>query len=137
MILALVALGVAAPARPIPVRRLFVDASLIERSSGISLRLHPPRKTGEKALQADRPWENATLNWFTVLKDRGVVDRRARFRMWYECYDVSGWPTADDTSFCYAESRDGVHWTKPELGLTEYQGGRGNNILFRQVGSGA
>ncbi len=137
MILALVALGMAAPARPAPDRRLFADTALIQRSSGVSLRLHPPRKTGEKVLQADRPWENATLNWFTVLKDRGVVDRRARFRMWYECYDVPGWPTADDTSFCYAESRDGVHWTKPDLGLTEYQGSRANNILFRQVGSGA
>ena len=49
---------------------------------------------------------------------------------------MPGWPTADDTSFCYAESRDGIHWTKPELGLFEYQGSKKNNILFRQVGTG-
>ena len=66
----------------------------------------------------------------------GVVDREAKYRMWYECYDVEGWPTADDTSFCYAESRDGIHWTKPELGLFEYQGSKKNNILFRQIGDG-
>jgi hypothetical protein len=71
------------------------------------------------------------------MEDPGVVDREAKYRMWYECYDVEGWPTADDTSFCYAESRDGIHWTRPELGLFEYQGNKKNNILFRQIGEGA
>lgn len=54
--------------------------------------------------------------------------------MWYECYDVDGWPTSDDTSFCYAESSDGIQWTKPKLGLVSYQGSTENNILFRQIG---
>jgi L-ascorbate metabolism protein UlaG (beta-lactamase superfamily) len=71
------------------------------------------------------------------MKDPGVIDKEANYRMWYECYDVAGWPTTDDTSFCYAESRDGVHWTKPELGLFEFQGSKKNNILFRQIGDGA
>lgn len=117
-------------------RQLFVDRAFFAESTNVSLRLHPPRKTGEKVLEADKPWESATLNWFNVLEDRGVIDPEARYRMWYECYDVPGWPTADDTSFCYAESRDGIRWTKPELGLFEYQGSTKNNILFRQVGSG-
>lgn len=34
-------------------------------------------------------------------------------------------------SLCYAESRDGIHFTKPELGLTEFEGSKKNNILFR------
>ncbi len=55
--------------------------------------------------------------------------------MWYEAYDIDGWPTGDDTSFCYAESVDGKHWTKPKLGLFSYQGSTQNNILFRQIGS--
>lgn len=29
---------------------------------------------------------------------------------------------------CYAESKDGIHWTKPELGLVEYNGSKANNI---------
>ena len=68
------------------------------------------------------------------MQDPGVVDRQAKYRMWYECYDVAGWPTGDDTSFCYSESRDGIHWSKPWLGLFEYRGSRKNNILFRQIG---
>jgi hypothetical protein len=31
---------------------------------------------------------------------------------------------------CYAESKDGVNWTKPELGLVEFNGGTKNNICL-------
>ena len=109
-------------------RILFVDGAFIAEKSGVELKLHPPRKTGEQLIVSEHPWESATLNWFSVLQDGG------KYRMWYECYDVDGWPTADDTSFCYAESIDGVHWTKPKLGLVSYQGSTENNIVFRQIG---
>ncbi|HEX4146222.1 MAG TPA: hypothetical protein VHY91_22160 [Pirellulales bacterium] len=113
---------------------LFVDNEFVADSTAVRLKLHPARKTGEPILVAEHPWESAELNWFSVLEHGG------KFRMWYECYDVAGWSTdgkaADDTSFCYAESTDGVHWTKPKLGLFEYQGSKENNILFRQIGAG-
>jgi hypothetical protein len=31
---------------------------------------------------------------------------------------------------CYAESRDGLTWTRPELGLCEYKGSTANNIIL-------
>lgn len=31
---------------------------------------------------------------------------------------------------CYAESTDGITWTKPSLGLGEFDGSRDNNIVF-------
>jgi hypothetical protein len=115
---------------------LLIDKAFFAGSEGIELKLHPARKTGERILIAEHPWESANLNWFSVLEDGG------KFRMWYECYDVDGWSTdaidalaSDDTSFCYAESTDGIHWTKPKLGLFEYQGSKENNILFRHVGA--
>ena len=107
---------------------LFVDDAFIERSLGTRLKLHPPRKTGQRLIESEHPWESATLNWFSVLQDG------EKYRMWYECYDIEGWPTPDDTSFCYAESTDGVHWTKPNLGLFSYRGSTDNNILFREIG---
>lgn len=107
---------------------LFVDEAFIAKMDGVKLNLHPPRKTGERLIESEHPWESATLNWFSVLHDD------ATYRMWYECYDVEGWPTPDDTSFCYAESTDGIHWTKPKLGLYSYQGSKDNNIVFRQIG---
>ncbi|MBC8352078.1 MAG: hypothetical protein H8E66_08810 [Planctomycetes bacterium] len=109
---------------------MLVDHEFIAKSGGVRLKLHPPRKTGERLIESQHTWESATLNWFSVLRDGD------RYRMWYECYDVEGWPTADDTSFCYAESTDGIRWTKPQLGLVSYRGNKDNNILFRQVGEG-
>lgn len=108
--------------------QLFIDRLFIEISNNIALHVVPPVKTNERTLVSDQPWEDATLNWF------GVMDDGGKYRMWYECYDVEGWPSADDTSFCYAESVDGIHWNKPSLGLFSYHGSSENNILFRQIG---
>ncbi len=109
-------------------KQLLIDDLFFEQSDNIRLKLHPAQKTGEHNLVRDRPWESATLNWFSFLEDDGV------YRMWYECYDIDGWPTTNDTSFCYCESTDGIRWTKPELGLFDYKGSTANNVLFRQVG---
>lgn len=109
---------------------LFVDDAYFAESAGVEFKLHPPRKTGERILVPEHAWESATLSWFNVLKQDG------KFRMWYECYDLDGWDSGDDTSFCYAESKDGLTWTKPKLGRFEYHGSRENNILFRQIGDG-
>jgi hypothetical protein len=111
-------------------KQLLIDDVFFDKASGIQFSIHPPHKTGETTLGPDKPWEDATLNWFSVMQDGG------KYRMWYECYDVAGWPTGDDTSFCYAESTDAIHWTKPNLGLFEYHGVKETNILFRLLGEG-
>jgi hypothetical protein len=57
-----------------------------------------------------------------------------KFRMWYlgmfetELKDgqAPGWWRP----MCYAESDDGVRWTKPELGLVRFNGGTRNNICL-------
>ena len=36
---------------------------------------------------------------------------------------------------CYAESTDGIHWTKPELGLFEFEGSKQNNIVWDGAGT--
>ena len=118
-------------------KQLFIDELFIATSSSVTLKIQPPQKTGATVLKSEHPWESATINWFSVLQDKGRIDTEANFRMWYEAYDIEGWPTGNDTSFCYAESRDGVVWTKPDLGLFSYRNNNRNNILFRQIGSAA
>ncbi|MBN2375087.1 MAG: hypothetical protein JXD22_01705 [Sedimentisphaerales bacterium] len=109
-------------------KQLFIDEMFFEEFSGVTITMNPAFKTGETNLQREEPWESATLNWFNVMEDDGI------YKMWYECYDIPGWPTSDDTSFCYATSTDGINWTRPNLGMFEYQGSTENNILFRQIG---
>jgi hypothetical protein len=49
--------------------------------------------------------------------------------MWYGAYDRDH-KRDDDSRMCYAESPDGIHWTKPELNLVAFRGSKKNNILI-------
>lgn len=64
----------------------------------------------------------------TVLKLEG------KFRMWYlgmfETEIKAGQAPGWWRPMCYAESEDGVTWTKPELGLVEFNGNKQNNICL-------
>jgi len=41
------------------------------------------------------------------------------------------WTLAEHPWFlCYAESRDGVKWYKPDLGLFKFNGSKSNNIVL-------
>ena len=40
------------------------------------------------------------------------------------------WKKPYQRIICYAESKDGIHWTKPNLGLCQWEGSRENNIIF-------
>jgi hypothetical protein len=97
--------------------QLFVDDYLIEEISGVELNLHRPVPM-ETVLEFDQPWENDTNGYFTVFKDDD------RYRMYYRCSAV----VAERT--CYAESEDGVIWTRPELGIIEFEGSTKNNMIW-------
>lgn len=109
-------------------KQLLFDDAFFEAHHGFWWRACPPHKTGERNLVADKPWEDFIINaWCTVMEDEG------KFRMWYEAYDKSY--TSDlQARYCYAESTDGIHWVKPNLGLVEFHGSRENNILFQNLG---
>lgn len=63
-----------------------------------------------------------------------VIKQGDTFRMWYlgmhETENKAGQAPGWWRPMCYAESRDGVHWTKPELGLVEFNGSKRNNICL-------
>lgn len=104
-------------------RELFVDNFLVDRlSGGAELRLHAPQP-GEVVLTMDRPWEGIYSGYFTVIKDN------KRYRAYYRGLPVAR-HTLDAEVTCCAESADGIHWTKPRLGLFEVQGTRENNVIL-------
>ena len=53
------------------------------------------------------------------------------FRMFYR-----GWSEGGSGVLCYAESRDGVRWEKPNLRLVEVGGTRENNVVALVDGTG-
>ncbi|MGA4508414.1 hypothetical protein ACQB6R_10025 [Propionibacteriaceae bacterium G1746] len=44
-------------------------------------------------------------------------------------YVISG----RQTGCAYAESKDGVRWTKPQLGIVDFEGSTANNLLFTDI----
>ena len=98
-------------------KQLLVDDYIIAQSSNVTRELGQATKAngGQPLIVADRPWENADL-----FRLGSVIHDGGRFRMWYQM---------NDTLFGYAESEDGLQWTKPNLGFYDYEGSRDNNIV--------
>ncbi|MBI5292101.1 MAG: hypothetical protein HY872_09515 [Chloroflexi bacterium] len=91
-----------------------------------------PQKTSP-FIGPDRPWEKVIF-WSTLLYDGG------KYRLWYEAVPGTYWdgkPAAAGLArdpgwgslLCYAESDDLQTWTKPELGIFEYDGQASNIVL--------
>lgn len=102
---------------------LFVDDLLVDRLEGCSLKLHEPQPVNI-ALRFDAPWEGAFCGYVTVLKDGDL------FRCYYRGNPTAGRDGSDTEVTCYAESRDGITFTKPALGLFEIHGTRTNNVVL-------
>ncbi len=112
-------------------RELFVDDVLVERFVGdarLELQRPSPR---EVVLVTDRPWEGNTSAYFTVFQDG------PRYRMYYRGshFDEEKRRATHPEVTCYAESHDGIQWTRPELGLFEFAGSRQNNIVWSGPGT--
>ncbi len=100
----------------------FVDGRLIDQLTDARLTPHAPQPR-EVVLKFDQPWEGLYSGYTTVLKAGKM------FRLYYR-----GMPAArhalDTEVACVAESEDGIHWTKPKLGLFEVQGTKDNNVVL-------
>ena len=109
-------------------RELFVDDALIETLDGQArLELHHPVPR-EIVLVHDSAWEGTGSGYHSVFEDDGL------YRMYYKAWhlDVQQGKLNTDRHplfCCYAESDDGVHWRKPNLGLHEFDGSKENNIV--------
>lgn len=109
----------------------FLDDHLIEKLTGdVRIAVQQPEPM-EVALTADSPWEGNTSAYFTVFRDDD------RFRMYYRGshFDEKSKKSAHRELACYAESKDGVTWTKPKLGLFEFDGSKDNNIIWDGPGT--
>jgi len=104
-------------------RELFVDHFLIDTLNGIRLKLHAPTRAG-RVLSFDRPWEGAFCGYCTVIKDGDT------YRLYYRGLPSAGKDGSDEETTCYAESQDGVHWTKPNLGIYSVNGSKDNNVIL-------
>ncbi|MBP90021.1 MAG: hypothetical protein CMJ64_25490 [Planctomycetaceae bacterium] len=106
---------------------LMIDHHLIDTSDGVRLQLHKPVRRNV-ALVTDAPWEGNACTYSSVFQDGD------RYRLYFGSHhyvNAKGklvYPHEPYT--CYAESEDGIHWTKPKLGLIDFDGSKENNIVL-------
>ena len=107
---------------------LFVDDFIIDKLSGkAELRLHHPVPQ-EVAILHDAPWEGNFSLYHSVFKDVNLFCmyyRGSQINIKNEKLDVT-----HPSYYCYAESNDGINWTKPKLNLIDFNGSKENNIVL-------
>ncbi|HUS71858.1 MAG TPA: hypothetical protein VMY06_02245, partial [Sedimentisphaerales bacterium] len=96
----------------------------------------------------DKPWEPRYDNLYANV----VYDREEDlYKCWYSPFIIDertsetppekrnpesqnymkARPNHREMGVCYAVSKDGIRWEKPELGLVEFQGSKENNLVWR------
>ncbi len=104
---------------------LFVDDYGIEEKTKVSRAYHAFEKSpSNPVLVPEKPWEGSTVYLYgTVLP----AEDGNGYRMWYHSW------AGGEYHILYATSPDGLHWTKPDLGLVTFDGTTHNNILIRRT----
>ena len=99
-------------------RHLFVDDALVQRTRGVSKRVHQPVKhPANPVIRGDLPYEND----YAVLHGTVLREPDGRFRAWY----LSG-----TGALAYAESDDGLTWRKPLFDRYRIDGQRTNVVYW-------
>ena len=110
---------------------LFVDDEAVLYRAGTRRVLQQPvRHKANPVIAETKPWEVA-IGYCTFYRDA----KTGLHQCWYQAY--SGGRANDLTRrvvVCYAISKDGVVWEKPNLGLYDYNGERNTNIVL--IGNG-
>jgi len=106
------------------------DSDVLYRSGTRRVVLPFVRHPENPLIRCDRPWEVA-IAWNSVYRDPAT----GIYQLWYQAF--SGGQARERTHqcvVCYAESKDGIHFTKPEFDLFPYNDQQRTNIVL--VGNG-
>lgn len=127
--------------RPSATKHLMLDDRVIDHVEHARLSQGVVEKDSHNPLfTADKPWENALNNLYPNI----VYDADAKvFKLWYKCVladkdliaKMMPPATVHDVGWflCYATSKDGVAWEKPDIGEIGFDGSTHNNIVARDT----
>lgn len=107
-------------------RELLVDRFLIDKLTTATLALERPRDEGI-VIPFDKPWEGRFCGYATILRDGPL------YRAYYRGLAAPRADGSDQEVTCYAESKDGITWIKPNLEIFEIDGSRANNVILAKM----
>ena len=104
---------------------MLIDDALIASTDGLRFELNRPMPRNV-AIRADKPWES-----IGSLVYNSVFEWNGQYHLYYRATGPGNKGDRDMLQYiCYACSKDGIQWEKPELGIYDYQGSTANNILM-------
>lgn len=116
-------------------KQLFFDDLVVESAENVCRTWHHPERIEQNPLiRKNQPWEHIpyfTCNTWQVIRD--PLDDL--FKCWYTDWnkpDITWGEHAcgnSDFHILYAESEDGLHWRKPDIGFYEVGGIRTNVVI--------
>ena len=101
-------------------RQLFLDDHGIAKIDGLQRTMHQPKKRGA-VIEPDQPWESALQTRCAPVWD----EQAKRYKLWL----ITSTPVAGVAGTTYAESLDGMKWTKPILRQWKFQESLENNFV--------
>jgi hypothetical protein len=125
---------------------LFLDNRIIEKVENAKLEVGKVEKHKANPLfTEEKPWEMRFDNFYgNIFFD----ESENIYKCWYSPFIVDSSSVGmsleerqsrryrsprgkREMGICYATSKDGINWEKPNLGLVEYNGSKKNNIVWR------
>lgn len=126
-----------------PLKILLLDPRIVAQADGLELRMGTVKKhPANPLIRADKPWD---LYQDTLFPNVVYDPADALYKIWYmsilvddeqieKMNPVSRIKAAGNKGFyvSYAQSRDGLHWEKPRLGVIRY-GRQDTNVVVQDV----
>lgn len=111
-------------------KQLFCDDYIVDTEKTTArFVLQKPVKR-EAVLRFDSLWEGDATGYFSIVNDDDC------YRMYYITRGAMWKPVGSEKCqvvpcrVCYAESKDGIVWDKPNLGICKFKGSSENNIIL-------
>ena len=114
-------------------REFFWDETMIDVSKTTATPKVHQFIRRECVLTHNNPWEGDGSNYHNLIYDKGNGLYRLYYLGWEMISSDATQHTTSEIKVCYAESKDGIHWVKPKLGLREFNGSKENNIILDQT----
>lgn len=119
-------------------KQMFLDQWIVQDSSEILFTMVPPQKHADIPVLIPQQPADERLLYPQAMNPTGVRwnPEKRLFQMWYDAVHLA--PGKEGHYFAYAESEDGIHWNKPDLGLKLVAGfnepnfipGPGGRVIF-------
>jgi len=108
-------------------REVCWDEFFIDEKRSVELRMHEPRPR-ELAVVCNEEWEGIHNGYGCVVKTEDGWN--FCYRAFSEDFRADGTLISKKETYCVMESRDGIHFTRPNLGMYSYNGSHFNNIFY-------